>query len=152
MQPHIFKQIIQDIGVTNPKTHSNPIPSSSSRMLYSHKDSEIFDNIFYYRSVTGKTNDLEESFRLDIVYISHQCEYLSSDTRTEHARAMMWLGRHLKRAIKKGAILKPRGYKGFHVYIDTYFIGNCNMDEVKEKDTVRLRNCVVIMYEGCPII
>ena len=121
-------------------------------MLYAHKDSDFFDNSFYYRSVTGKKKDHEESFRPDIVYISHQCEYLSSDPRTEHTREMRWLGRYLKGAIKKGAIMKQRGDNGVHVYIDTYFMGNCNMDEVKEKDTARLRHCVVIMYEGCPII
>ena len=151
-QPHLAEQIVKDLGVSNPKTHSKPTPAKSSKILFAHKDSADFDESFHYRSVVGKLNYLEKSTRPDLAYAAHQCARFSSQPKKEHGEALRWIGRYLKANHDKGLILKPTPGKGLEVHVDADFAGNWNREETENRDTARSRHGFVISYEGCPVI
>ena len=60
-QPHLIEQITKDLNLDHDKVHSKTTPADASKILFSHKDSDEFDNSFHYRSVIGKLNYLEKS-------------------------------------------------------------------------------------------
>ena len=52
-------------------------PALTTNILLKFQDTEKIDQRFYYPSVIGKLNYLENSTRLDIEYAVHQCAQFS---------------------------------------------------------------------------
>jgi hypothetical protein len=102
--------------------------------------------------VIGKLNYLEKGSRSDISYIVHQCARFSTDTKTEHAQALRWLGKYLKATQHRGTILKPAKGKDMEVYADADFSGNWHAKESWDRDTARSRHGFIVMCAGCPIL
>src|SRR6056300_997119 len=107
-QPHLIKQIIEDLKLSAGNVKTKTTPASSSKLLTKHESSASFDGHFDYRSVIGKLNYLEKGTRSDIAYIVHQCARFTSDPKVEHGEALKWLGRYLIGTKDKGTILKPQ--------------------------------------------
>ena len=140
------------MGLNHDKVIPNTITAVSSKILFSHKEYQPFDNSFHYISVIGKLNYLEKSCRPGIAYIVHKCESFSKDPRKEHREALRWLGKYSKNNINEGNTLQLEKGRGLEVWVDADFAGNWNRSESEEKDTDRSRHGYVIMFEGCPIL
>ncbi len=68
-----------------------------------------FDLNFNNRSVVGKLNFLAQTARPDIMYATHQIAKYSSDPRTSHGEAVLYLIRYLKKTHDLGLLFKlPR--------------------------------------------
>ena len=151
-KPHLIEQVIKYLGLNHDRVLSKPIPAASSKILYDHKKSPLFDDSFHYRLVIVKLNYLKRSCRPDIAYIVHQCARFSTDPRREHGQALRWLGKYLKDNVNEGTTLQPEKGRGLEVWVDADFSGNWNRPESEYRDTARSRHGYVIMYEGCPIL
>ena len=43
-QPHFIDQVIKDLVLNHEKVLSKPVPVASYKILFAHKESQIFDN------------------------------------------------------------------------------------------------------------
>ena len=117
-----------------------------------YRSSEEFDGHFNYRSVIGKLNYLEKITRPDISYAVHQCARFSAAPKTEHSKALKWLGRYLIATRDKGLIFDPKE-QSFDCHVDASFSGDWDREGALEDiDTARSRTGFVISYANCPII
>ncbi len=66
-----------------------------------------FDLNFNNRSVVGNFNFLAQTARPDIMYATHQIAKYSSDPRTSHGEAVMYLICYLKKTRDLGLLFKP---------------------------------------------
>ena len=151
-QPHLIKQIIEDLKLSAGNVKTKTTPASSSKLLTKHESSASFDGHFDYRSVIGKLNYLEKGTRSDIAYIVHQCARFTLDPKVEHGEALKWLGRYLIGTKDKGTILKPQDGKDLEVYVDASFAGDWDPADTGNPDTARSRHGYIIQYQGCPIL
>jgi hypothetical protein len=82
----------------------------------------LFFNLnFNYRSVVDKLNYLAQTTRPDIMYATHQIAKYSSDPRTSHGEAVIYLIHYLKKTRDLGLHFKPDPTKGFECYCDADF-------------------------------
>ena len=151
-QPKLIEQILQDLRMTDQKTHTKTTPAASKRLLSRHQDSPNFDNSFNYRSVIGKLNYVERGSRPDIAYAVHQCARFSIEPKVEHAKAVRRIARYLKGTKNHGMILRPDITKSLEVHVDADFAGawDKNLAGI-DKDTARSRHGYVISYGDMPI-
>jgi hypothetical protein len=63
-----------------------------------------FDLNFNYRSVVGKLNYLAQTARPDIMYAMHQTAKYSSDPKTSHGEAVLYLIHYLKKTRDLGLL------------------------------------------------
>jgi hypothetical protein len=112
-----------------------------------------FDLNFNYRSsVVGKLNYLAQTARADIMYATHQTAKYSSDPRTSHGEAVLYLIHYLKKTRDLGLLFKPDPNKDFECYCDADFSGLCNRAFTPvDPSTSKSRNGWIIFYAGCPI-
>jgi hypothetical protein len=97
-------------------------------------------------------NYLEKSTRPDISYAVHQCARFASDPKTEHSKAVRWIGKYLLATRDKGIILKPQE-ESFDCYVDADFSGGYHPDEGEDdSSTAKSRTGIFISYASCPII
>ena len=80
-QPHIIDQILKVLRLEDKNVMKNPILEPSSKFLSRNSEVEAFNGYFNKRSVIGKCNYLENIICSDIVYITHQCERLSTNPK-----------------------------------------------------------------------
>ena len=106
-QPPLIEQVIHYLGLNYDKGLSKPIPAAPSKILFSHKEYQPFDNSFRYILVIGKLNYLEKSFRPDIAYIVHHFARFATDPRKDPSQALRWLGKYLKDNINERTKLQP---------------------------------------------
>jgi hypothetical protein len=85
-----------------------------------------FDLNFSYRSVVSKLNYLAQPARPDIMYATHKTVKYSSDPRTSHGEAVLYLIFYLKKTCDFGLLFKPDPNKDFEYYCDADFSGLCN--------------------------
>jgi hypothetical protein len=151
-QPHLIDQILDNLRLNDDNVTTKKTPTSSSRLLSRHSNSEPFHGSFNYRSIIGKLNYLENSRRSNILYIVHQCIRFTTDPKVEHAQALQWLGRYLEETQNKGTILRPVEGKDMEVYVDADFSGNWDPKETQDVNTARLWHGYIISYAGWPVI
>ncbi len=151
-QPHLIKQISNDLKVDCQSLNMKDIPAASSNILSKHPNSKPFDDSFHYRSVIGKLNYLEKCTRPDISYATHQCARFTADPKVEHGKAVRWLVRYLKGTMSKGLILIPNKDLDLQMYVDADFAGNWKKSESNDCDTARSRHGYVVMFHGCPLL
>ena len=94
-QPHLIKQVLDDLNPKKYNVKGKTTPREASRILHGHPKSERFDQSFNYRSIIGKLGYLEKGSRTDISYATHQCAIFAADPLKKHGEAIIWLGRHL---------------------------------------------------------
>ena len=96
-------------------------------------------------------NYLEHCLRPDLSYAVHQCARFSENPKTEHGKAIKWIGRYLKSTKNKGIHSKIKK-EGLIVYVDADFAGNWdkNISHI-DRDTARSRYGYVITYLGVPV-
>ena len=46
-QQHLIEQVIKDLGVNHDKVLSNPITAAFSKIIFTHKESQPFDNYLH---------------------------------------------------------------------------------------------------------
>ena len=143
-QPHLIKQILQDLRLDADNVKPRSTPAASSKLLRRHQDSEPFDHSFNYKSIVGKLLYLEKASRPDIAYAVHQCARFASDPRKEHGDAIRWIGRYLSGTCDQGTIMHPDANKELEVYVDADFVGNWDYSDTGNTDTARSRNGYII--------
>jgi hypothetical protein len=150
-QPHLIRQIIQDVNLSIKTIRSTP--ALASKILQRDEKAPSYKGSFHYRSVIGKLNFLEKSTRPDIAYAVHQCARFCEDPKQVHYEAILHLTKYLVGTMDKGIILDPKSEQSFEVYADADFAGNWNkLTAHKDPSTAKSRSGYVILYAGCPII
>ena len=150
-QPHLIRQILNDLKMDPTKLNAKPTPMVSSTILKRHQDSPAHDGSFHYRSVVGKMNYLEKGSRPDISYAVHQCARFSASPRVEHSKAIRRIARYLAGTMDRGMVFRPDKLKGLMVHVDADFAGNWDSIDSSNVDTARSRHGYVISLAGCPI-
>ncbi len=103
-QRALIDSIIDDVGIKDSNT--KPVPAKVSLRLHAFKEEPVFNLNFNYRSVVGKLNYLAQTTRPDIMYATHQIAKYSSDPRTSHGEAVLYLIRYLKKTRDLGLLFK----------------------------------------------
>jgi hypothetical protein len=151
-QPHLIDKILSALRMDNDNVKTKETPAASSVLVSRHTGSPEFNHSFNYRSVIGMLGYLETT-RSDISYATHQCARFSSDPKSEHEKAVRWIGRYLKGTRDKGMTFTPDESKGLEVHVDADFSGNWDSQEAaSDRDTARSRHGYIISYAGCPIV
>ena len=149
-QRALIDSIIDDVGIKDSNT--KPVPAKVSLRLHAFKEEPVFNLNFNYRSVVGKLNYLAQTTRPDIMYATHQIAKYSSDPRTSHGEAVIYLIRYLKKTRDLGLHFKPDPTKGFECYCDADFSGLWNKAFAPvDPSTSKSRSGWIIFYAGCPI-
>jgi hypothetical protein len=149
-QRALIDSIIEDVGIKDSNT--KPVPAKVSLRLHAFKEEPAFDLNFNYRSVVGKLNYLAQTTRPDIMYATHQVAKYSSDPRTSHGEAVIYLIRYLKKTRDLGLRFKPDPSKGFECYCDADYSGLWNKAFAPvDPSTSKSRSGWIIFYAGCPI-
>ncbi len=151
-QPHLIDKILKETRLDGKKVKKKRTPCASSKILHRHSDSPPMEPIFNYRSVIGMLNYLDKGSRSDIAYTAHQCARFVDDPKKEHADAVKWLARYLKKTRNKGTVYHPDPKRGLEVWTDSDFSGNWNPIETADRDTARSRHGYIIFYMGCPVL
>jgi hypothetical protein len=87
------------------------------------------------------------------MYAVHQIAKYSSDPRTEHGEAIIYLVRYLKATRHLGLKFIPDASKGFQCYCDADFSGNWNKEFAPtDPSTAKSRSGWIIFYANCPVI
>jgi hypothetical protein len=111
-----------------------------------------FDLNFNNRSVVGKLNFLAQTAHPDIMYATHQTAKYSSDPRTSHGEAVLYLIRYLKKTRDLGLLFKPDCNRDFKFYCDADFSGLWNKALVHvDPSTTKSQSRWIIFYAGCPV-
>jgi len=111
-----------------------------------------FDLNFNYRSGVGKLNYLAQTAHPDIMYATHQTAKYSSDPRTSHGEAVLYLIHYLKKTSDLGPHFKPDPNKDFECYCNADCSGLCNRAFTPvDPSTSKSRSGWIIFYAGCPI-
>ena len=151
-QTKLIDQVISDMRLDGKSTTTKDTPMASSRILSRHLDSPEHDRSFSYAGVIGKLNYIERGSRPDISYATHQCARFSKDPRQEHAAAVRWLCRYLKKTREQGLVMRPDATKSLEVHVDADFAGNWDPKlGGQDRDTARSRHGYIISYGGIPI-
>ena len=122
-QHALIDSTIED--VVNKDSNTKPVPAKVSLRLHAFKEEPVFDLIFNYWSVFGKLNYLAQTTH-DIMYAIHQIAKYSSDPRTSHGEAIIYLICYLKKTRDLGLCFKPDPSKGFECYCDADYSGLWN--------------------------
>ena len=111
-----------------------------------------FDLNFNNRSVVGKLNFLAQTARPDSMYAMHQIAKYSSDPRTSHGEAVLYLIRYLKKTRDLGLLFKPDCNRVFEFYCDADFSGLWNKALAPvDPSTSKSLSGWIIFYAGCPV-
>lgn len=126
-QPQLIQKIIEDSKIMQKKFVPSQTLGKSSQIFQRHKHSIPHDRAWHYRSLIGKMNYLEGSFRPDIVnkVTVHRCTAFPSDPKIEHAQAVRYLVQYLAGTKNKGFIMKLDSGSGpmLDVYANEDFSG-----------------------------
>jgi hypothetical protein len=114
-QRALIDSIIEDVG--NKDSNTKPVPAKVSLRLHAFKEEPVFDLNFNYRSVVGKLNYLAQTTCPDIMYATHQIAKYSSDPRTSHGEAVIYLIRYLKKTRDLDIHFKPDPIKGLNATV-----------------------------------
>jgi hypothetical protein len=149
-QRALIDSTIEDVGIKDSNT--KPVPAKVSLRLHAFKEEPAFDLYFNYRSVVGKLNYLAQTTHPDIMYATHQIAKYSSDPRTSHGEAVIYLIRYLKKTRDLGLRFKPDPSKGCECYCDADYPGLWNKAFAPvDRSTSKSRSGWIIFYAGCPI-
>jgi hypothetical protein len=86
------------------------------------------------------------------MYTTHQIAKYSSDPRTSHGEAVLYLICYLKKTRELGLHFKPDPNKGFECYCDADFSGLWNKAFAPvDPSTSKSRSGWIIFYAGCPV-
>jgi hypothetical protein len=107
-QPHLIDQILKVLRLDQESVTTKNVPTSSSKILKRHSNSEAFYNSFNYKAVIGKLKYLKKTTQSNVSYITHQCARFTSNPKKEHGQAIRWIGRYLKATKDKGTSLRPQ--------------------------------------------
>jgi hypothetical protein len=88
----------------------------------------------------------------DVSHPVHECARLATDSKTEHAQALQWLGRCSKATRHRGTNLKPAKGKDMEVRADADFSGNWRAEESWDRNAARSRHGFTVMCAGCPTL
>jgi len=150
-QKALIDAIINDVDIGD--AYTKPVPAKVTLHLHAFKSSPKFDGRFHYRSAVGKLNYLAQTTRPDIMYAVHQIAKYSSDPRTEHGEAIIYLVHYLKATRHLGLKFIPDASKGFQCYCDADFSGNWNKEFAPtDPSTAKSRSGWIIFYANCPVI
>jgi hypothetical protein len=116
---HTFEKFAAKHGACIHHYHCNNDPFADNAF----KEEPAFDLNFNYRSVVGKLNYLAQTTRPDDMYATNQIAKYSSDPRTSHGEAVLYLICYLKKTRELGLHFKPDRNKGFECYCDADFSG-----------------------------
>jgi hypothetical protein len=106
-----------------------------------------FDLNFNNWSVVDKLNFLAQTACPNIMYATHQTTKYSSDPRTSHGEAVLYLIRYLKKTL-----FKPDRNKDFEFYCDADFSGLWNKELAPvDPSTSKLRSGWIIFYADYPV-
>jgi len=94
-QRALVDSTIEDVGIKDSNT--KPVPAKVSLHLHALREEPVFDLNFNYRSLVSKLNYLAQTTRPDIMYATHQIAKYSSDPRTSHGEAVIYLIHYLKK-------------------------------------------------------
>jgi hypothetical protein len=146
----LIDSIIEDVGIKDSKT--KPVPAKVSLHLHAFKKEPAFDLNFNYWSVVGKLNYLSQTTCPNVMYATHQISKYSSDPRTSHGKAVLYLICYLKKTRELGLHFKPDPNKGFECYCDADFSGLWNKAFAPvDPSTSQSRSSWIIFYAGCPV-
>ena len=121
---------------------------ASSKVLNKGTTDPPFDHPFHYRRIIGMMNYLEKFTRPDIMYAVHQCSRYCEDPKEQHAQAVKWLGRYLRKTKEKGIQWNP-DKTGLTAFVDEDFSRNWHAKTAKDDiDTARSRHCFILKYQG----
>jgi hypothetical protein len=95
-QPHLIKQILDDLGF-NERTTTKATPASSSVKLNRDVHRDPFDEEWHYCSIIGKMNFLEKSTRLELAYSVH---HIAQDSQQTPKYRMLRLSNELVNTCK----------------------------------------------------
>ena len=152
-QTLLINKILKELRLDGDSIKTQKTPAASSKILLRHSASKDFDGNFNYRSVIGMLNYLDTGTRSDIAYATHQCARYTIAPKTEHGKAVKWIGRYLKGTKTKGMIFKPNIKAGLEVFVDADFSGSWDkIEAADDRDTACSRHGYIIRYMGCPII
>ncbi len=141
----LIDSIIEDVGINDSKT--KPVPAKVSLHLHAFKEEPAFDLNFNYWSVVSKLNYLDQTTRPDVMYATHQIAKYSSDPRTSHGEAVLYLICYLKKTRELGLHFKPDPNKDFECYCDADFSGLWNMAFAPvDPSTSKSRSGWIIFY------
>ena len=102
--------------------------------------------------MAGKLNYLAQTTHPDIVYATHQIVKYSSNPKTTHGEAVLYLICYLKKTHKLGLHFKPDPTKGFECYCDANFLGLWNKALAPvDPSTSKSQSGWIIFYAGCPV-
>jgi hypothetical protein len=86
------------------------------------------------------------------MYATHQIAKYSSDPRTSHGEAVLYLIHYLKKTHELGLLFKPDPNKGFECYYNAEFSGLWNKAFVPVDPSIsKLQSGWIIFYTGCPV-
>jgi hypothetical protein len=86
------------------------------------------------------------------MYATHQIGKYSSNPRTSHGEAVLYLICYLKKTCKLGLHFKPDPNKGFKCYCDADFLGLWNKALVPvDPSTSKSQSGWIIFYARCPV-
>jgi hypothetical protein len=141
-QTKLIDQVLRDLHLEGDNvTIKEETPMASSKLLSRHVNSRPFDNSFNNRSVIGKMHYLVAGSKSEIAFTVHQCARFSAEPKTEHAKAVRWIGRYLRGTRTEGTILKPDNSKSLEVYVDADFARNWHpLIATEDHSTARSRH------------
>jgi hypothetical protein len=150
-QKTLIDAIINDVDIGD--AYTKPVPAKVTLQLHAFKSLPKFDGRFHYCSAVGKLNYLAQTTRPDIMYAVHPVAKYSSDPRTEHGDAIIYLVQYLKATRHLGLQFMPDPSKGFQCYCNTDFSGKWNKEFAPtDPSTAKSRSGWIIFYANCPII
>jgi hypothetical protein len=98
-QAGLIKRIIEALEVRSIPTKQTP---AAAEPLTKDEDGEEPDGSFYYTSVIGMLQYLQNHSRLDITFTVSQCARFIHRPRRLHELTMLQIGQYLKGTMKKG--------------------------------------------------
>jgi hypothetical protein len=149
-QRALIDSIIEDVRIKDSKT--KPVPAKVFLHLHVFKEEPAFNLNFNYPSVVGKLNYLAQTDCPNIMYATHQIAKYSSDPRTSHGEAVLYLIYYLKKTCELGLCFKPDPNKDFECYCDADFSGLWNKaSEPVDPSTSISQSGWIIFYTRCPV-
>ena len=102
--------------------------------------------------MVGKLNYLAQTTRPVIMYATHQIAKYSSDSRTSHREAVIYLICHLRKTRDLGLRFKTDLNKGFECYFNADYSGLWNKAFAPVNPSISMsQSGWIIFYAGCPI-
>ena len=82
----------------------------------------------------------------------HQCARFSAEPMRSHDQAFMRIGRYFSESKTKGMIYSRDPSKGLEVYVDTNFVGEWDLENSLDANTLYSRTSFAICYAYFPML